>query len=55
MKPEQLAAIREQFKTLKGRSLFYAKKYADVDLADVRTQADFEQLPFTEKADLREA
>ena len=55
MKPEQLAAIRERFKTLKGRSLFYAKKYADVDLADVRTQADFEQLPFTEKADLREA
>ena len=55
MKPEQLAAIREQFKTLKGRSLFYAKKYADIDLADVRTQADFEQLPFTEKADLREA
>lgn len=55
MKPEQLAAIREQFKTLKGRSLFFAKKYADIDLADVRTQSDFEQLPFTEKADLREA
>lgn len=55
MKPEQFAMLREQFKNLKGRSLFYAKKYADIDLADVRTQADFEQLPFTEKADLREA
>ena len=52
---EQFNLIKEQFKTLKNRSPFYAKKFEDIDLSDVQTQADFEKLPFSEKADLREA
>ena len=55
MKPEQLEIIKEQFKTLKDRSAFYARKFKDIDLSDVQTQADFEKLPFSEKADLRAA
>ncbi len=52
---QQFATIKEEFKTLKSRSPFYAKKFEGIDLGDVQTQADFENLPFTEKADLREA
>lgn len=52
---QQFATIKEEFKTLKDRSPFYAKKFEGIDLSDVQTQADFENLPFTEKADLREA
>lgn len=52
---EQFSLIEKQFATLKERSAFYARKFEGIDLADVRTQADFEKLPFSEKADLREA
>ena len=52
---EQFSFIERQFATLKERSAFYARKFEGIDLADVRTQADFEKLPFSEKADLREA
>ena len=52
---EQFNLIKEQFKTLKDCSPFYAKKFEGIDLSDVQTQADFEKLPFSEKADLREA
>lgn len=55
LKEEQFAVLKEQFKTLKDRSLFYAKKFEGIDLSDVQTQADFEALPFSEKADLRDA
>ena len=55
MKPEQLELIKNQFKTLKDRSPFYARKFEGIDLSDVQTQEDFEKLPFSEKADLREA
>lgn len=55
MTPEQLTAILEQFKTLKDRSAFYRTKFEGIDLSDVHTQADFEKLPFSEKADLRAA
>ncbi len=55
MKPEQLELIKNEFKTLKERSPFYAKKFAGIDLSDVQSQEDFEKLPFSEKADLREA
>ncbi len=54
MKPEQLELIKNQFETLKDRSPFYARKFEGIDLSDVQTQADFEKLPFSEKADLRE-
>ena len=52
---EQFSLIKEQFKTMKERSHFYAKKFEGIDLSDVQTQEDFEKLPFSEKADLREA
>ncbi|MGI6217503.1 MAG: phenylacetate--CoA ligase family protein [Coriobacteriales bacterium] len=55
MLPEQFKVISKSFETLKERSPFYAKKFDGIDLRDVKTQADFENLPFTEKADLREA
>ena len=55
MTPAQLDSITRQLATIKDASSFYAKKFADIDVADVRTQADFEKLPFTDKADLREA
>ncbi|ACV23746.1 Phenylacetate-coenzyme A ligase [Slackia heliotrinireducens] len=53
--PEQLEMITEQFKTLKDRSPFYAKKFDGIDLAAIKTQEEFETLPFTDKGDLREA
>lgn len=55
LKEEQFAVLKEQFKTLKDRSPFYAKKFEGIDLSDVQTQADFEAPPFSEKADLRDA
>ncbi len=51
---EQFGLITEQFKTLKDRSAFYARKFEGIDLSDVRTSDDFRKLPFSEKADLRE-
>ncbi|MEG2934733.1 MAG: phenylacetate--CoA ligase family protein, partial [Gordonibacter sp.] len=50
---EQFVLIKEQFKTLKQRSAFYALIFDGIDIADVQTQADFEKLPFSEKDDLR--
>ena len=55
MSPQQFQMITNQFATLKERSAFYAKKFDGIDLGDIKSQADFEKLPFTEKADLREA
>ena len=51
---EQFDVLKEEFKTLKDRSPFYAKKFEGIDLSDVQTQEDFEKLPFSEKADLRD-
>ncbi|MBR3258614.1 MAG: phenylacetate--CoA ligase [Eggerthellaceae bacterium] len=55
MTDEQLALIKKQFETLKDRSPFYAKKFAGIDLSTINSQEDFEKLPFSEKADLRDA
>ena len=55
MKPEQLELIREQLRTIKDRSAFYAKKFEGIDVEDVASQEDFQQLPFSEKDDLRAA
>ncbi len=53
--PEQMELIREELRTIKDRSSFYANKFKDIDVQDVAMQADFEQLPFSEKDDLRRA
>lgn len=55
MTNEQLELLKAQFRTLKERSAFYAKKFEDIDVADIASQKDFEQLPFSEKDDLRNA
>ena len=55
MQPAQLEAIKKQLKGLKERSPFYAKKFEGIDLDSIQSQADFEKLPFSEKADLRDA
>ena len=55
MKPAQLDMILKELATIKERSPFYAKKFADVDMASITDQESFERLPFSEKADLREA
>ena len=52
---EQFDFLKNQLNGLKERSPFYARKFEGIDMADVQTQADFEKLPFSEKADLREA
>ena len=31
----------------------YEKKYADLDIDSIKTQEDFEKIPFTEKDELR--
>jgi phenylacetate-CoA ligase len=41
--------------TIKDISPFYAQKYADIDVAQVRTQKEFQALPLTTKDDLRSA
>lgn len=51
----QFDLLKKQLSNLKKRSAFYAEKYADFDPATVQTQEDFENIPFTEKSDLREA
>lgn len=51
----QFDLLKKQLSNLKERSAFYAEKYAGFDPATVQTQEDFENIPFTEKSDLREA
>ena len=55
MQPVQLEAIKKQLGGLKERSPFYNMMFEGIDPSEVKTQADFEKLPFTEKADLRKA
>ena len=51
----QRELIWKQLASIKERSPFYRKKYADIDLADIKTEEDFWQLPLSAKEDLREA
>ena len=53
MTDEQLKLITTKLSTIKDCSPFYAEKFKDIDPTDVRTQKDFEKLPFSEKDDLR--
>lgn len=55
MKQETLDQIKYQLGRVKAADGFYAKKLADVNIEDIHSQEDFEKLPFSEKADLREA
>lgn len=55
MNAEQLEQIKDLLSTIKEKSPFYKQKYADIDVSKIVDQASFETLPFTEKADLRNA
>ena len=55
MKEEQLQRIQQQLKHLTATDCFYQKKLAGIHPEDIRSQEDFEQLPFTWKGDLRDA
>ena len=55
MKQEVLDQIKVQIKRVKAAGGFYAERLKDVDIDSIKTQEDFEKLPFSEKDDLREA
>ena len=55
MKQETLEKIKYQMKRVKAAGGFYAKRLKGIDPDDITCQADFEKLPFSEKADLRDA
>lgn len=55
MKESQFMLIKEQLKKLAGQECFYQKKLEGIDIDTIKSQEDFEKLPFTWKGDLREA
>ncbi len=55
MNPQQFALFQKQLANVMQNSAFYQKKFAGITSADIQTQSDFEQLPFTSKGDLRDA
>lgn len=55
MNEYQREIITRLLRDIKERSPFYARKFEGIDFSQIRTQEDFERLPFTDKADLREA
>ena len=54
---ETLKNLQNLVKRLEEKSPFYQQRFKDAGVvaADVKTMADFEQLPFTDKGDLRNA
>ncbi|MBR4621967.1 MAG: phenylacetate--CoA ligase [Ruminococcus sp.] len=55
MKQEQLEQIRHQLHRLQKAGGFYAKRLEGIDIDAIKSQEDFEKLPFTWKGDLRDA
>jgi phenylacetate-CoA ligase len=56
MTETQLDLIRKQLRrVMQVPNGFYAEKFAGIDIDSIRTQADFEKLPFSSKQDLRNA
>ena len=51
----QLALVNKQIKALRSAGSFYGKKLAEAGVDGVASAEDFENLPFSEKADLRDA
>lgn len=51
----QLEKILGMLSKIKEKSQFYGEKFKDIDISLIRTQEDFENLPFTDKGDLRSA
>lgn len=55
MNQTQMEQIKKVLNKLPQTSDFYKKKFAGIDLGAIQTKEDFEKLPFTDKADLRNA
>lgn len=55
MNKETLDLIKRQITRVKKADGFYAKRLDDIDVDSIKTKEDFEKLPFSEKADLRDA
>ena len=55
MSEEQFLLIKEQLKKLTTKECFYKHKLEGIDVDAIKSQEDFEKLPFTWKGDLREA
>lgn len=55
MTEAQLKKIKEQLKKLTSQDCFYQKKLEGINIDEIKSQEDFEKLPFTWKGDLREA
>lgn len=55
MKKETLDQIKVQIKRVQKANGFYAKLLEGIDVDTINTQEDFEKLPFSEKANLRDA
>ncbi len=55
MTEQQLDLVVGELAHLSENSAFYREKFAGIDVASIRTQEEFETLPFTDKSDLREA
>lgn len=51
----QLEQIKKQIKKLTSKDCFYKNKLDGICAEDIKTQEDFEKLPFTWKGDLRDA
>ena len=52
---DQIALVNKQINALVSAGSFYGKKLAEAGISAVNSQEEFEQLPFSEKADLRDA
>ncbi len=52
---KQLAQVNERIKALIASGSFYGKKLEDAGISEVHSPEEFRKLPFSEKADLREA
>ena len=51
----QLELVNGRIKALLASGSFYGKKLQEAGITEVRSSEDFEKLPFSEKADLRDA
>ena len=55
MTEKQFELIKANLKKLTSKPCFYKEKFRGIDIDNIKTQEDFEKLPFTWKGDLREA
>ncbi len=52
---EQIRLVNKQIGALVSAGSFYGKKLEEAGIREINSQEDFENLPFSEKADLRDA